>query len=63
MLVVVLDEFVEESAKLALVPYEGAVERFVAYGADPLFGERVWVWSAGWDGEDCVADSGEDVVE
>ena len=46
--VAVLDEVVEESLELVLVPDQGAVEEFVADGADPSFGEGVRMWCAGW---------------
>jgi len=63
VLVVVLDEFVEEPFELSLVPDEGAVEEFVADGADPALGERIRLGCAGW-GLDCVgADGGEHLVE
>ena len=63
MLVVVLDELLEESAELALVPDEGVVEKFVANGADPSLSERVGLWGTGWNGDHVGAYCGENVVE
>ncbi len=48
---------------MALVPDEGAVDQFVANGADPPFVECVCSRSARWDGDDRAADSGEYVIE
>ena len=47
VLVVVLEEVVEESAELAVVPDQGAVEEFVADGAHLSLSERVGLWRAG----------------
>jgi len=63
VLVVMLYEVLEESAELALVPYQGPVEEFVADGADPSLSECVGLWSAGRDGYDRPTAGGEDVVE
>ena len=63
VVVVVLDEVVEESVELLLVPDEGAVEEFVADGSDPSFGERVGLWRTWWRLDRLGADGGEDVVE
>lgn len=61
--VVVVDVLVQECSELSFVPDQGAIEEFLAEGADPAFGERVGhrrPWRGGDRGD---ARSGEHGVE
>lgn len=63
VLVVVVDELGQKSLELSLVPDQGAVEEFVADGANPSLGERVRLGRARGCLDRFGADCGEHVVE
>ena len=63
MVVVVVDVVDDEPFELALVPDDGVVEQFAAYGSNPAFSEGVGDGCAHGGLEDLVAFSAEDLVE